>query len=326
MKKIFILLCTTLASLSCNWAKADTYYVSTAPEFLEALNDNHASIILKGDLDFTGVNISDYSPVAIHFYGSIYGKGYALKNLSYENNTGTDKNHYGLVNYAKDATFQNIVIEGWNIKAEINTGALVGYSTSCTYKNIVLKDSRISVNQSHVGGIVSFSNQDSFFDCSTSDNTNLSTKIFSYAGGIASVAKGSSFINCENNATVDLAWDYGGGIVASCENCTFTRCVNHGFLFQEKSLLIPSDYLGGIAGEAKSSDFEYCVNTGKLTVDNSCGGGIVGIGKKVNISNCLNSSKELHFPDTPSGGIIGKATESKVVNCLSQHIQGDNTL
>lgn len=64
MKKIFIFLCTTLASLSCNWAKADTYYVSTAPEFLEALNDNHASIILKGDLDFTGVNISDYSPVA----------------------------------------------------------------------------------------------------------------------------------------------------------------------------------------------------------------------------------------------------------------------
>ena len=82
------------------------------------------------------------------------------------------------------------------------------------------------------------------------------------------------------------------------------------------------DELGGIAGRAEGGSFDSCSNTGHLVCKQSYGGGIVGIGFGVTITNCMNADVS-EFDETNCGSIIGQANsyngnKTRVANCFSE--------
>lgn len=320
----------SLAGLSGAWAQQDAIRVSNLYDFLEALNKQNANIVLEEDIDFEGNYCYFYSP-SNKFHGSIDGKGHSIKNFKMnveESGIGSiissDERH-ALIQYAEGATFKNLTLDNMMVKHSSMVAGLVGSSKDCTYEKVYIKNSEISAYLNYAGGLVYESEHDKFYNCTTDENTSVSTQgsfalslnQAAYAGGLVGKAKYSTFTDCINRAEVSGRLSVVGGIVASDNTSYFTRCVNFGYVHHNSSSQKDDDNLGGIVAQANYSDFVECVNIGKLYCEDANGGGIVGSGKHVIINNCLNTSQELMFSKPTCGAIIGYAENSKVASCLS---------
>lgn len=304
-----------------------TYHVSDVGSFCTALMNQYATIELQNDIDFGQKYISLYRS-SYKFRGTIDGKGHTIKNIKIDATEQDEKfdqknERQAIIQFAEGATFKNLTLDSLTVKRNVLVAGLVGNSTKCTYEDINIKNSTIYAENSFIGGLVYESNQDTITHCTTDGKTYISThglpagKLYAYAGGLVSQAKGSTFTDCINGADVSGKCDCVGGIVALDEGSTFTRCINKGYIHHESWAIHDDDELGGIVGEAEFSKFYECTNAGKLKCEDENGGGIVGLGTYVTITNCLNTSKELDFGSSTCGGIIGNAKNSTVANCLS---------
>ena len=330
MRKFYTTLLLSLAGLSGAWAQQDAIRVSNLNDFLEALNKQNANIVLEEDIDFEGNYCYFYSP-SNKFHGSIDGNGHSIKNFKMnveESGIGgiisSDERH-ALIQYAEGATFKNLTLDNMMVKHSSMVAGLVGSSKDCTYEKVYIKNSEISAYLNYAGGLVYESEHDKFYDCTTDENTSVSTQgsfalslnQAAYAGGLVGKAKYSTFTDCINRAEVSGRLSVVGGIVASDNSSYFTRCVNFGYVHHNSSSQKNDDNLGGIVAQATYSDFVECINFGKLYCEDANGGGIVGSGKHVTISNCLNTSQELVFSQPTCGGIIGYAENSMVTSSVS---------
>ncbi|MGM9643286.1 MAG: hypothetical protein ACI3XI_08765, partial [Eubacteriales bacterium] len=128
-------------------------------------------------------------------------------------------------------------------------------------------------------------------------------------------------INCVNNGTVNMAGNYGGGIVGRGSEGTnvFTNCTNNGALNCYKS------QFGGVVGYVKHAGdltITGCVNTGVPsdydTTDTNYPnfGGIVGVtdasaaGLTITIDGCVNTAS---FNPVTVSGIVGGGIAAKLI-------------
>ena len=132
---------------------------------------NGKTIELWDDIDLTGVktNGDSFAPIGMccskqdvsnPFTGHFDGKGHTIKGIyqsgwdfGYEWGT---TGYLGLFGYVKDATIENLTIEGMESVVEGGTLAAVAGRADgeCTFKNITVKNSKLGTYNNRCGGIV----------------------------------------------------------------------------------------------------------------------------------------------------------------------------
>lgn len=309
------------------------YEVGNRDEFMYALYDQYADIILTEDIDFRGEYFTLYRET-FPFRGTIDGRGHAIKNITIDTGdaeNGVNKWHwligekayFSLLGATEFASFKDLEISDFDITLPSNVSILSAISNNCVYDQVCLTGNSYLGAHNSLGGLVFSSNNDMFIGCTVGDSCTIegrSISGFDYdsdAASLASKAYNSTFIDCENNADILARTDGAGGIVADCEDCSFIRCINNGHVYHSSQYLYNDDEIGGIAATAMRSTFEKCINNGRLECHDEYGGGIVGRGESVTINNCLNASTNLAFESSTCGGIIGEADDCLVTNCFS---------
>jgi len=288
----------------------DTAIHISTPEELKNIGSN-GYYILDNDIDLS--LWENWFPIGTdkeHSFNGVFdGNGHEIKNLKISI-TSDDIVYAGLFGYVGEgAEIKNIGIVGAEIIATGSTtfvGGIVGEchgKISNCYNTGSIKS--ISTNQyPHAGGIVGVT-YGSISDCyNTGDITALdSTKSVShaYAGGIAGASASSlgTISRCYNSGVISISCTtdtraYAGGIVGEmAHSALITDCYNLGNV--TSSSMRSSIYAtraGGIAGYVgyfEQPTIENCYNTGVVIAtspSNSLAGGLVGEGRRLQITNC----------------------------------------
>lgn len=92
-----------------DYSQQPTYYLSTPQDFLN-MSDPFGNYVLTNDIDFEGIDyITPFSQEP--FLGNLDSKNKVIKNLTVKSNINGDYNGVGIIGYAINATFKNVVIE-----------------------------------------------------------------------------------------------------------------------------------------------------------------------------------------------------------------------
>lgn len=131
--------------------------ITTPQELQDMENNMSADYELVVDLDMTGF---DWHPVGFFegaplFTGSLDGRYHTISNLSFT----TTQNRIGIFGWADHCTFQNMILDNFEIHGDFHIGCLVGYADACHIIRVGVTNSTIFIDQgisggSFVGGIV----------------------------------------------------------------------------------------------------------------------------------------------------------------------------
>ena len=165
---------TTFAVTSANglkWISDQIQGVATRSATQKLYEVNGSTIKLLADIDLTGVttNGDSFGPIGRYcsgqgvnkpFTGHFDGNGKTIKGIyqsgwdfGYEWGT---TGYLGLFGYVKDATIENLTIEGMESVVEGGTlAAIAGRADGeCTFKNITVKNTKLGTYNNRCGGIV----------------------------------------------------------------------------------------------------------------------------------------------------------------------------
>ena len=247
----------TISSLdSATWSSyphivaSDTVHYISTPDDLLNMDDNYY-YELTGDIDLAGRQWQGNS-----FYGVFDGKGYAIKNLTRIDESGTgdsyDKSSLGLFSTTYGGVIRNLKMEGVMI--------IVGHGSGGFLIGCIENGSSILLEYCYI------------------DKTSI-INLGDYAGGFIgwyeSIGDSKIIINgCENYGTISAS--YAGGIVGfemiSVEDMEIINCINGGVIYG----------LNEATGIARGGTIINCVNIGSVS------GGGVGIALYGEMTNCLN--------------------------------------
>ena len=173
--------CTYIYDNGVVLSKAETYELSSVNSFKWLAESVSAgadftgkTVALDADIDLTGVttNGDSFGPIGRYcsgqgvnkpFTGNFNGNYHTIKGIyqsgwdfGYEWGT---TGYLGLFGYVKDATIENLTIEGMESVVEGGTLAAVAGRADgeCTFKNITVKDSQLGTYNNRCGGIVGWS-------------------------------------------------------------------------------------------------------------------------------------------------------------------------
>lgn len=250
-------------------------------------------IQLENDIDVTG--FSGFTT----FSGIFDGNGHKITGLQLSSHC------HGLFNETNHAVIKNLTIEGEPLVLEADgtcpvVGVFVGEATLTTIENCVNK-----CDVSSVEGIT---------------------------GGIAGEIVASRIINCENYGTimgdavggiVGIAWAYKIGIGDSPQDTVIENCTNYGTVIGQMGEKYNYFCVGGIVGCAEKGyqsttvKLIQCINNGKVyeETESSTIGGIVGYGRGIVISACINYGEVAQREDDTAGGIAGWTEGGEVSSC-----------
>ena len=318
--------------------------VSDIEEFVEAI-ENDEDIILKKDLDFSGIN---WHPKA--YSGSINGKGHTIKNVSVIEYSGDCIGIFSSgISGVENVNFENISIEYYGTTSDKGgVGGLVGKATNRIFvRNVTISGTITAPNAMYVGGLIGYGSSDCTVS-STSINmticgmdgvggavgctksravlsavTNLGsvTSLYSAAGGIvgASFDEETEFSNCKNAGNVS-AIITAGGIVGTGRVSSMKNCTNEGTI--TSTMIAEKDgKTGGLGGEVVVYDtISECSNKGKVIGESVKIGGLFGVLRgEGKITECKNSAEVTG--GTRVGGVIGQSSEKlQIINCRNEGI------
>ena len=260
------------------------------PAGVESADFAGYTVILDSDLDMGGNSLSIGSAVrsgagtssAQPFAGTFDGNGKTIKNISYTAPADINKNTAVGVfpNLTGEGKVQNVTFENLNI----NAGA---------------------AEQAGVVGLLT--------DGATVSNVTVSSGSISAAEGAGAIVgrmtRTGTVENCNNNATITVTQQNGGGIVGAAYytstegDMVISGCKNSGNV---TSTSASSVAVGGIVG-LSAATVENCENSGAvLGVQNSVGG-IVGAQQSAGyVRNCINrGTVTAENPTMGVGGIVG---------------------
>ena len=275
-------------------------------EWVNAGNDfTGVTLILLTDvtLDSSFTPVGDYNGSKVFTGGTFDGNN---KTITYDNVSFTQK-YSGIFSGAKNATIQNLNLEGTlNVNADY-AGCVIGHAEACTVKN-----------------------------CSSSVTITVGSSSQYGIGGIVGVAEGSYIsaqkrertcyiLDCVNTGSIITETvSYIGGIVGKASVCVIRNCINKGNITGAKCC-------GGIVGLTTMSGsdnygslIENCGNNGNVSATSSVSyrsgaGGIAGGPTAINedwyphINNCYSSGTITCAYMSP-GGIFGYDNDKCVLS------------
>lgn len=219
-----------------------------------SLNGNY---ILANDIDCAGQVFTPIGNCDNKFTGKFNGNGYAIKNLSFDNN---NQAYVGLFGYIWQATISNVALLNPSFSGKGYVGALAGKSHSSTITNcFAAGDTTIKVPDQQSG---------------------------QYVGGLVGYLEYSTISNCYANVSVSAGGPTVGGLVGQNAGSTIENCYAGG---DAKA----STQAGGLVGASgdvwKYSVVKNCYATGLATGRSSIGG-LVGDIWPENTTNTFNNS------------------------------------
>ncbi len=283
--------------------------IYTAEDLDNVRNDLDANYILMNDIDLS--EYENWVPIGTencvkgkYFSGTFDGNGYYIGNITIGISFTEAMTYYIGIFGAVNGTIENLEIRNINYQIENN-----GEPATPGEQSTII----------HIGGIVGYANNASFYNCvsggvlKVTENVDSSTPV----GGCVGYSSHSNVSYCYNkmdiyhtnneeltgeNNTVNAI----GGLVGTCDNYKkqslhLTHCVNVGNIYVNGNGGLQ---VGGICGYAEYKSIIGNKNMGKITV--------------ISDNNVYNYGKEI-------GGIIGSTSQTtdKPVTIENSHNIGD---
>lgn len=278
MKKIFYLIFSFVFLFiggglvaSNSFASADSgageIVINSASEFASkfaneasAFDNTNVVVKLNKDIDFDGVDTSTMYDTLKTFKGTFDGNGFCIKNITLKSGSA----YYGIIPYAKDATIQNLKIEG-NVSFEFNqgltdiyAGVLVGRGENVEIRNCELDNT----------------STDAKIVLPVDANLNFGVLAGKLIGNpnASNQIEPANVYNCLNYYDVEVAINkYSniaiGGLVGVAEKCFIQNNINLGDIIYSKtttSTNLNKQAVGGLVG---------VINGNGLNIRNDCFGG-----------------------------------------------------
>lgn len=241
---------------------------------------------LMNDIDLDGI---DWTPIGSYdkrFNGELDGNNYTIKNLystkKVKSYTGSLNAYYmGLFAYIENATIENLILDNFYYSSSGSTGSstsssyylgmLAARAITSTISNIKVTNSSANfyTYDAFMGGIVGYLNESSVSNCEVQANLTSSD---GYVGGIAGYTNGIDTLIF--NSVVDVKITSGGsvgGVVGQSYGCVIDKAIVNVDLSNYT-------YGGGVLGyhHATTTNIRRVITTGKLNVEGSKSGSIVG--------------------------------------------------
>ena len=282
------------------------------------------------------------------FCGVFLGNGHRIYNMTINHTSSYE----GLFGYIKDATIQDLTVEG-TVSGGGYVGGIVGSSSGTnTIKNCSFNGD-VTGSGSYVGGIAgNFTG--SMTDMTHTGNvtgsgsyvggiagnisgsmTNMThtgnTQGTGYVGGIVGYQTGNAITTATNTGNVTATSDYVGGIAGVANEVTSANSLGKvsggyytGGLIGEASGNVSNSYAdgnvtgkrctGGLIGRSMGT-VSYCASKGDV-IGTQYLGGLVGQGYS-SISNSRHTVGEVKGTKFYVGGIVGHLTSGSVTSCFA---------
>ena len=335
-------------------AVGDTAGLATMDDFekvAEWVDDGNeltgVTLILLNDvtLDSSFTPIGEYNTNKVFTGGIFEGNN---KTITYDNVSFTQK-YSGIFSGAKNATIQNLNLEGTlNINAG-DSGGVIGHAEACIIKNC---SSSVSVtlgssSQYGIGGIIGeaagscISGQKCERNCYILDCVNTSSIIAdngSYIGGIAGKASVCVIRNCINKGNISGKKACGGIVGLTTmygpdgSGSLIENCGNNGNITATSDYFSYEGSVGGIAGGPSADNEDWapkinnCYSSGTITAKNNKAGGIFGYLKnRCTLSKCYYYDPGQACQDgSPSSGSSKYTSVSSILNDMNSLNSSDS--
>ena len=336
-------------------AVGDTAGLATMDDFekvAEWVDDGNeltgVTLILLTDvtLDSSFTPVGDYNGSKVFTGGIFDGNN---KTITYDNVSFTQE-YSGIFSGAKNATIQNLNLEGTlNVNANY-AGCVIGHAEACIVKNCSSSVTITSESSQYgIGGIIGDAEGTSVSgktyynerDCYILDCVNTGSITGSaswYVGGIAGSATACIIRNCINKGNITGAKCCGGivgftgGSGPGSYGCCIENCGNNGNITSKTSDTGEYDTgAGGIAGGPTSSNNDWyphinnCYSSGTITAVNGKAGGIFGLKKeKCVLSKCYYYNPANACPDGNPSGSSKYTSISSILNDMNSLNNSDS--
>ena len=303
------------------------------------------SLLSDVTLDSTFTPVGEYNTNKVFTGGIFEGNN---KTITYDNVSFTQE-YSGIFSGAKNATIQNVKLEGTlNITAS-DSGGVIGHAEACIIKNC---SSSVSVtlgssSQYGIGGIIGeaegscISGQKYERNCYILDCVNTSSIIAdngSYIGGIAGKASVCVIRNCINKGNISGKKACGGIVGVTTmygpdnSGSLIENCGNNGNITATSDYFSSEGSVGGIAGGPTANNEEWapkinnCYSSGTITAKNNKAGGIFGYLKnRCTLSKCYYYNPGQACQDgSPSSGSSKYTSVSSILNDMNSLNSSDS--
>jgi hypothetical protein len=262
-------------TLTYTAATPDEYTLICTPQELKNIKNRLNGKYIQGkDIDLT--SLENFEPIGVNnskpFSGTYDGQNYKIIDLKVDANETGKYQYAGLFGFAKNATLQNIALDGGSVSSSSSSsssyaGGLVGVANGTTISN------------SYATGAVS---------CSSS-------YAYAYAGGLVGEAYNSKITNSYATGNVSSSssssYAIAGGLVGYAYNTTISNSYATGAVSSSSS---SSSYAiaGGLVGDAGyNTTISNSYATGAVSSSSSSSayaGGLVGLdNNNTTITNCF---------------------------------------
>ena len=278
------------------------FTIRTAEELagLASLVNGYSNVTFQGKIIKLGndIDLATYDWTAIgseyrYFKGTFDGCGYAIKNLTINNGSGTD--------------------------------ALFGGISEAIVKNFSLTNVNISVTNladdyGIVAGAVAVAEESLVSDIYMTGN--VITSSFGAGGIVGGAIENSKIMNCSMNGKVSSIGISGGIAAVAGENSIIEKCSVSGEVNVSSSYSIDDmGVSGGIVGLTNTTEIINCYSTANVNANTpvvNIAGGIVGDAEYTKIINCYSSGEIKSLGDSSiAGGICASLSDSEIKNCYS---------
>lgn len=303
-------------------------FIYTAAELDAVRNNLNYYYVVMNDIDLSGY--ANWIPIGTGgtpFSGILDGQGYAISNLSIDNNTILAIGLMGVTNI--NAKLKNCNIDGL-VKGLYNTsnpcvGGLVGNNAgiinNCS-SNVLVTG---TIDQTKTGGLAGY-NSGTISSCYSAGTVNGTADLNSQTGGLVGYNTGTGvIINCSSTGTV----------FGSCTYCSLGGLVglNEGSILNSnatgKTEVTGTSngtltHIGGLVGVnlALDATITRCYASGQVTgnLSNCRYGGLVGTTNGEITDSYAVGNVSTTGGSTLTGGLAGHVNNTAITNCYAKGV------
>ncbi len=292
---------------------------------LVGYNDSNSWVPIGGYARGSG-DYTSTADVSMAFRGTFDGNNKTISNLYI--NTRADDGSYPADNmswYAglfgaigSGSEIKNLTVTG-TVKANEYVGGIAGYINGATAlsgkQNAVISNCTANVSVTgnfYVGGIVGGAHNGTI---NKTTNNGTVTRLGSLSYWVPKVGWYNNYTLIKENV-------YGGygGIVGVALNFTINACTNTGTVQTNQTNGSKIAYTGGIVGLALDNVTVTDTQSSGEVVGTHYIGGIVGTATNSTIVNCLSYNKKTHASGGVVGGILGRGDNVTIRGCANKSV------
>ena len=258
----------------------------TTIDDLYSINDNlHGDYVLEADIDLEGENFSALGTTETPFTGTFDGNGYAIKNLTIDQN----KNQQGIFSNIVGGSIKNLSVHNATVKGNSYVGILAGEMQDGSIENCSISgDVSVYAKNIVAGGLIGEGENVRIINSSSSGDIWSNN----YSGGLIGRINIGRIENSEFEGSVESKNNNAGGISGESFQIDVIETTSI-------STINGNNNVGGLFGYIYNSSITDSIWQGEVYAKNQRAGGIVGLAEETNILRCIS------YGDVTGNNFIG---------------------